>query len=219
MKINKTTLTTALIFVAFIIAGGFAAGCSKKVDPPKPKAECSAESDCPSGQTCVAGKCQTKIVKEEPKPECSADSDCEGGKECKAGKCETIKIAETFNTTKVNKIEKLACDELAVVHFDFDQYYLNNEAQAALKEVAECLKQKTPKQVKIEGHCDERGNDAYNLALGDKRAKEVKKYLVELGIDPKTLSTVSFGKEYAGRCTSEDCWYKDRKGVTKITKE
>ncbi|NJL16914.1 MAG: OmpA family protein [Nitrospira sp.] len=68
-------------------------------------------------------------------------------------------------------------------------------------------------QLKIEGHCDERGTSAYNLVLGEKRAKAVRNYLVELGVVPDHLSVVSYGKERPF-CTehAESCYSQNRRG-------
>ena len=73
-------------------------------------------------------------------------------------------------------------------------------------------------QVLIEGHCDERGTAAYNLALGDRRANAAKEYLVSLGIDASRLRTVSYGKERPF-CTENDesCWQKNRRAHLVIT--
>jgi peptidoglycan-associated lipoprotein len=72
--------------------------------------------------------------------------------------------------------------------------------------------------VLIEGHCDERGTAAYNLALGDRRANAAKEYLVSLGIDASRLRTVSYGKERPF-CTesTESCWQKNRRAHLVIT--
>jgi peptidoglycan-associated lipoprotein len=84
---------------------------------------------------------------------------------------------------------------LESVHFDFDKYGLRPEARDILAKHARVLKQHSEVPVVIEGHCDERGTVEYNLALGEKRAKAVKDYLVSLGVDRSRLTTISFGKE------------------------
>ncbi len=78
---------------------------------------------------------------------------------------------------------------------------------------AEWLKANPTKSVTIEGHCDERGTLAYNLVLGEKRAKAVQKYLMELGVNAKQLSVVSYGKERPFCNEHEDaCYQKNRRG-------
>jgi peptidoglycan-associated lipoprotein len=83
---------------------------------------------------------------------------------------------------------------LADVFFDFDQFTLRGDARASLEANAKWLKNSTVKSVLIEGHCDERGTEAYNLVLGEKRAKSAKRYLEDLGVPGARLKTVSFGK-------------------------
>ena len=86
-----------------------------------------------------------------------------------------------------------ACS-LARVHFDFDSVALDAPARAALKEAADCITQKRPAELVIEGHCDERGTAAYNVALGNKRANVVKGYLADLGVTA-AMMPISFGEE------------------------
>ena len=96
--------------------------------------------------------------------------------------------------------------------FDYDQADLREDARSALAADAEWLKKYPTVQVLIEGHCDERGTAAYNLALGDRRANAAKEYLVSLGIDGSRLRTVSYGKERPF-CTesTESCWQQNRR--------
>jgi peptidoglycan-associated lipoprotein len=102
--------------------------------------------------------------------------------------------------------------------FDFDQSDLREDARSVLAADAQWLKKHGSVQVLIEGHCDERGTAAYNLALGDRRANAAKEYLVSLGIDSSRVKTVSYGKERPF-CTenSESCWQKNRRAHLVIT--
>lgn len=81
------------------------------------------------------------------------------------------------------------------VYFAFDDFTLTMESQNNLSDTAEYLRENPAAVLQIEGHCDERGSIEYNLALGQRRANSVKNYLVELGIDPSRLPTISYGKE------------------------
>ncbi|HKK98655.1 MAG TPA: peptidoglycan-associated lipoprotein Pal [Desulfotignum sp.] len=81
------------------------------------------------------------------------------------------------------------------IHFAFDSAALSSEAKELLKKKAQWLKQNANVSVTIEGHCDERGTTEYNLALGERRASAVEKYLQDLGIGGFRLDTVSFGEE------------------------
>lgn len=84
---------------------------------------------------------------------------------------------------------------LEKIYFDFDAHSLSSKARNSLVKNAEIMKKDSTVTVRIEGHCDERGSDAYNLALGEKRAKTAMKYLVTLGIPEERLSVISYGKE------------------------
>jgi len=81
------------------------------------------------------------------------------------------------------------------INFGFDEFTLSDEARATLAANAEYMKANPSLNVRIEGHCDERGSDGYNLALGERRANAAKSYLVSLGIAPNRLSIISFGEE------------------------
>ncbi|PLX84041.1 MAG: peptidoglycan-associated lipoprotein [Desulfuromonas sp.] len=81
------------------------------------------------------------------------------------------------------------------IYFDFDQYTLSAEARATLAANADYLKANPGSKVRIEGHCDERGSDEYNLALGERRALAAKNYLNSLGVAASRLSFISFGEE------------------------
>jgi peptidoglycan-associated lipoprotein len=79
--------------------------------------------------------------------------------------------------------------------FGFDESTLSAEAQAALSASADWLKKNGQYNLLIEGHCDERGTEQYNLALGDRRANTAKEYLQTLGVDGSRIRTVSYGEE------------------------
>ncbi len=85
--------------------------------------------------------------------------------------------------------------ELQMVFFPFDSSVLSPEANAALKENANYLRDNPTVKVQVEGHCDERGTVEYNLALGERRAKAVSNKLKKLGVAATRLSTISYGKE------------------------
>jgi peptidoglycan-associated lipoprotein len=107
------------------------------------------------------------------------------------------------------------------VFFTYDSFSITDEGRHALANDAEWIKSNPQAQLKIEGHCDERGTSAYNLVLGEKRAKAVRNYLVELGVVPQHLSVVSYGKERPF-CTEhgEHCYSMNRRGhlVVKVGK-
>lgn len=98
------------------------------------------------------------------------------------------------------------------VNFNFDRYDLRPDTRETLKGHAAWLKANPQVGVEIEGHSDERGTDEYNLALGAKRAESVKRYLIDLGVLPGRLSTVSYGEELPlCKEQNEACWAKNRR--------
>ena len=98
------------------------------------------------------------------------------------------------------------------IHFDFDKYDVRRVDEEILKENAAWLKNNPKMKIQIEGHCDERGTVEYNLALGERRASNTKKYLVFLGIPPDRISTISYGEERPlDKGHHEEAWDKNRR--------
>jgi len=102
--------------------------------------------------------------------------------------------------------------QLKDIHFEFDQYDLTEEARKILTENAKVLSTHTSLRIQIEGHCDERGSNEYNLALGERRAVSAKLYLKKLGVQENRLATMSYGEEMpADPGHSEEAWTKNRR--------
>jgi len=98
------------------------------------------------------------------------------------------------------------------IHFEFDKYDIRRVDEEILKENAVLLKKNPKMKVQIEGHCDERGTVEYNLALGERRASNTKKYLVFLGIPSDRISTISYGKERPlDKGHHEEAWARNRR--------
>lgn len=99
------------------------------------------------------------------------------------------------------------------VFFAFDSWKISDESKRALELDANWLKSNSGKVVTVEGHCDERGTQAYNVVLGEKRAKAVRNYLVELGVGAGRLTVTSYGKERPF-CKEHDeaCYQQNRRG-------
>ncbi len=98
------------------------------------------------------------------------------------------------------------------VHFAFDSAILDSQAQELLKQKAMWLRDFPDAKVVIEGHCDERGTNAYNLALGERRAESAKAFLVNLGISGARLTTISYGEEKPlDLGHNEEAWAKNRR--------
>ncbi len=109
---------------------------------------------------------------------------------------------------------------LETVYFDFDKSDLRKDSRDVLSKNAEALlKQVADAKIQIAGHCDERGSDEYNLALGERRAKSVAKYLITLGVKADRISTISYGKEKpAVQGSDEAAWSKNRRAEFVIVK-
>ena len=98
------------------------------------------------------------------------------------------------------------------VHFAFDSYALDATAKSILNVNAEWLKANASSKVQIEGHCDERGTNEYNMVLGANRARASFDYLRSLGIDASRMSTVSYGEEQPlDPAHNEAAWAKNRR--------
>ncbi len=107
---------------------------------------------------------------------------------------------------------------LGDIHFDYNDYTVRPQDTAILHGNAEWLEKNPNRHIQIEGHCDERGSEEYNIALGAKRAQAAKDYLETLGIAPDRMQTISYGKELP-LCTehTEECWAENRRDHFAIT--
>ena len=100
------------------------------------------------------------------------------------------------------------------VYFDFDDATLDYQAQELLKQKAMWMRDNPDANVVIEGHCDERGTNAYNLALGERRAESTKSFLVNLGISGTRMTTISYGEEKpVDMGQNEEAWAKNRRAA------
>ncbi|HLY63563.1 MAG TPA: peptidoglycan-associated lipoprotein Pal [Terriglobia bacterium] len=112
---------------------------------------------------------------------------------------------------QVTEVEDLS-SVLKDAYFDLDKSDIRPDAQQTLTADADALKANPNAKITIEGHCDERGSEEYNLGLGDRRATAAKAFMVNLGVPGDRLNTISYGKDRP-QCTdhSEDCWQKNRR--------
>jgi peptidoglycan-associated lipoprotein len=105
-----------------------------------------------------------------------------------------------------------ASSPLKDVYFDYDRYDLSADARTVLRANADWLKSNPNARVEIEGHCDDRGTNEYNLALGAKRAQSAREYLSSLGVAAARLSTISYGEEIpVCKEQAEGCWKQNRR--------
>lgn len=107
---------------------------------------------------------------------------------------------------------------LETVYFEYDSDAIRADAQAALEKKVPLLAANPAVKLQIAGHCDNRGTDEYNLALGRRRAEQVKRFLTDRGIDASRIETISFGAERpAVQGEGEDVWSKNRRDEFQIT--
>ena len=127
---------------------------------------------------------------------------------------EKVRSMDTVGTVAKDSRMQAVAMPLDKVFFAYDSAALSQQAQAALKDVAAYMKAKNVRVITVEGHCDERGTREYNLALGDRRAVSVKRYLASLGVSGKSITTISYGKERPfDAAHTEFAWTKNRRSV------
>ncbi len=106
---------------------------------------------------------------------------------------DTNSLRQTADTSGIE--DGMFVSELEMVHFEFDSYDITSAWADVLRDHARWINQHSSIMVQIEGHCDNRGTPEYNIALGQRRADAVRNFLVEQGVDPNRLSTLSYGEE------------------------
>jgi len=168
-----------------ILAVAFLVSCGNVANPPPPKWTTENPNASTGGDT--------KAVASKPtpaKPDTGAQSSLEA----------------------LRKGESPAGGPLKDINFNFDSAALSDAARATLKVNADWLKANPSARVQVEGHCDERGEADYNMALGAKRAQAAMDYLVTLGVAGNRVSTISYGEEIPlCKEKTEECWAKNRR--------
>ena len=166
---------TVIVFLSTILL----AGCGRQAGPTEPEAPADMAADAEAG---MAMDDQAALLDEETLTERTLVA------EEQARQAEALRQAE---------MEQMAAAAFVNedVHFAFDSFFLDADAERILAQKAAWLQANGDASVQIEGHCDERGTSAYNLALGERRANAVQEYLAVLGIAVDRLSTISYGEE------------------------
>ncbi len=160
-----------------------------------------------------AASCAKRVVKSEPgvaKEEPATDEE-ERTREERA-RLEEQRLRDASSQRRLEETSERERFLNENIHFDFDKSRLLNEAKQLLRRKARWLKENSGVTVVIQGHCDERGTSEYNMALGDRRARSAKSYLVDLGIGRHRLTTISYGEERpldAGH--DQEAWAKNRR--------
>ena len=162
---------------------------------------CRSDADCQPGQACVGGRC-------DPIPGyCQSAADCPPGQECQNNRC----------MAPVTSGEQLDGDPtsagpctLQVIFFAFDADELDASARNGIQANVSCMRERGLSGLHLTGHCDPRGTEEYNLALGDRRARAVLQYMTSLGVERDSLGVSSMGEEMS-QGTDESSWSRDRK--------
>lgn len=166
-------LLTLLIACSLSMTFGCAMKKTPKADPAAQQSTSTTQVDSVTGENAALRGNQNQIVEETM----------------------TSAPASTMTTEPLTPLETPSLAELQVVHFAYDQHLLSDEAKNIISSNAEILKPMTKSKFQLVGHCDERGSDQYNIALGERRAEAVRSYLVDLGIAADRMETVSYGEE------------------------
>jgi peptidoglycan-associated lipoprotein len=107
---------------------------------------------------------------------------------------------------------------LRTIYFDYNKSNIRPEFQPVLENISKWMAKKAEQQLLVEGHCDERGTDEYNLALGERRALAVRRYLVALGVSADRVHTISYGEEKPAVVGSDEAaWSKNRRAEFKVS--
>jgi peptidoglycan-associated lipoprotein len=171
----------------------------------------------------VSGCAKKRISSEPPATTTTADEEArrQAEEQARQRELERQKTLKEEELGQESLSEKMAAErtesakarfENEDIHFEFDSIRLTPIAQEILTQKAAWLRANPGAQVTIEGHCDSRGTNEYNLALGEGRAQSAKAFLVDLGIDPSRLTTISYGEERPiDRTQTEEAWAKNRR--------
>jgi peptidoglycan-associated lipoprotein len=171
-----------------------------------------------AGITLICGACAPSAT---GKPESGSATGAAGspGADQRAGEGQRGKTGESdADKSSLKQLQEgkspvtAASSPLKDVFFEYDRYDLTSDARTTLRANADWLKSNSSARVEIEGHCDERGTNEYNLALGAKRAQAAREFLSTLGIPAERLSTISYGEEIpVCKDQSESCWKQNRR--------
>jgi peptidoglycan-associated lipoprotein len=160
--------------------------------------------------------CAPSATKPDPASSAGSSASAKGDQQAGEGQRGTAREGDASKSGSLDQLREgkstAGSGPLKDVFFEFDRYDLRADARDILKANADWLKKNPSARVEIEGHCDDRGTNEYNLALGAKRSQTVKDYLVTLGIPNERLSTISYGEEIpVCKDQSEECRGKNRR--------
>ena len=217
--INTGKFLRGLIcWLSVLLAFGFAGGCAKKLLPPE--IDGSAKTDLSSGSSGDFKDFDGPPIGDGGVILSDQDMDASGKTGASADSGDNVPgfgddsggaFDGSGESTAALKVFR-ETNNLKDIHFAFDQYSLDSEMKSVLRKNAEWLKNNPGVKVEIQGHCDERGTNNYNLGLGERRSLVAKKYLVALGLDEDRIFTISYGEEKPFCFAStKTCWQSNRR--------
>jgi len=154
--------------------------------------------------------CKPKAKTAPPPPPVKEQPKVEKVDEAPAVKKPEMTEEEIFMSKSLEEINLAA--PLKMIHFDYDRYFIREDAKPVLEGNSAWMRKFQSAKILIEGHCDERGTEEYNLALGEKRAQSTFDHLVSLGISPQRIKVISYGKSQPlDNGHNEIAWQKNRR--------
>lgn len=201
-----------IILALLIVIPGliFTASCAKKVVQSEPAAEEQPEAVVEKQE-----ETQEDMAKKAEEEKAAQEEAARKAQEQAEEELKQQQLAQ--QAAKEAEMERAAMAAMQMfmnedVYFDFDSSVLGAIAKEVLSRKAEWMRENSDALVIIEGHCDERGTNAYNIALGERRAESAKTYLVDLGIAASRMTSISYGEERPVDIGSnEEAWAKNRR--------
>lgn len=204
MKKRSNVIFTLFLAAALAIGMGACASDEKSASGPESKKAPESKAAPAATQPMAQGTVEVQPAAQEMKRQ----QDEEAARQ-KRAELDKVKLEEA---SKAAVAAALAPEKLEKVYFDFDKYEIGQAYRAPLEHNAASLKDHADAKVVVEGHCDERGTEEYNLALGERRAMAVKTFLVSLGVKEGQLYTISYGEERpAANGHDEKAWSQNRR--------
>ncbi|CCO24876.1 peptidoglycan-associated lipoprotein Pal [Maridesulfovibrio hydrothermalis] len=189
-----------VLCVAFVLLAGLGAGCSKKRVESSPASPAVEE----------------RMTEQRDKEQLKLDEQARIERE------RALQEEALMQEAKAAEAKKMFDDAVVelgnMVHFDFDSFDIKQEYRPLLQSKAEILKKYDNVTMVIEGYCDDRGTEEYNLALGERRARAAYEFLILLGVAPERLSIVSYGEEDPiDPGQNETAWAQNRRAQFRLT--
>lgn len=175
---------------------------------------CGDDADCPSPQICRDQRCG---------PQCLSDADCGDLERCLSGECVEVECrtddqcpdgfrCENYSCVEIPDSTPCANREFRTVYFDFDEHVLRADQVDAMDWNMACF-ERFEGSTDVEGHCDERGTVEYNLALGDRRARTVRNWLEDAGVERARMNKISYGENRPASSGHSESAYRQNRRV------